>query len=366
MENGRHSADDQVGATAVEWYGRLRSPELSADHAAEFESWLRADPAHAEAYNQVDDLWRGLEAVSDSAEVRAALAHADRLKAETRQSRRVRRIFSHAGSWATGRGVRAAAAAVAMLVLAVGFGVTSFLSQQDNQYRTALGEQRSVALADGSTMLLNTLTTIEVAYSAAERRVLLQEGQAAFDVETDPTRPFVVVAGDEIIRALGTEFEVRKSGDKVTVTLLEGKVAVHKIEPAANGDQLSVASPVPIARPVAELRPGEQVSIAGDGFAAAHGDGPTVTKVDIARATAWRHGKIDLYDTPLRAAIADVNRYSRTKILLSEDEGLGDLRVSGVFVAGRSEDFADALRGYFSIEVYRFGDRIVLKAPSHT
>ena len=365
MENDRYNADDQVGATAVEWYGRLRSPELSADHAAEFESWLRADPAHAEAYNQVDDLWRGLEAVSNSADVHAARAYADRFRAEARLNRRRRRIFSHAGSWATRRGVRAAAA-VAMLVLAVGLGVTSFPLQQGNQYRTALGEQREVALADGSTMLLNTLTTIEVAYSAAERRVLLQDGQAAFDVEADPMRPFIVVAGEEIIRALGTEFEVRKSGDKVTVTLLEGKVAVHKIEPVVNGDELLTASRGPIARPVAELNPGEQVSIASDGPATAQDGGPAVTKVDIARATAWRHGKIDLYDTPLRTAIADVNRYSRTKILLSEDEGLGDLRVSGVFVAGRSEDFADALRGYFSIEVYRFGDRIVLKAPSHT
>ena len=357
MGNSPDKAEDTAVLRAIEWHTRLQSPELTDECVVEFEAWLRADPAHLAEFRRIDDLWHDLEGIDKYIDRGAVEAMVDGLRTDARRERRARGASLGGGFWATRRGALAASGAVAVLLAVLGIGVFP-LAQKDGRYETALGERRSVELADGSIVLLNTRTTIDVAYSDEERRIVLETGQATFDVRSDQSRPFFVVAGNGIVQALGTEFDVYKSNGTTTVTLLEGRVAVHQL--ASIPDQVERPPPtsVPMARPSVELRPGEQVSLV-------EGENPVkVANVDVDVATAWQDGKIILQDARLDAAIADVNRYSRTKISLAEGDGLEELQVSGIFFAGKSESFADAVADYFDLHVYRFGDRIVLRRPA--
>src|SRR5205807_1325966 len=94
-------------------------------------------------------------------------------------------------------------------------------------YATAIGEQRSVVLKDGSMIQLNSRSRVEVRYTDHDRKIALKEGQALFTVARDTQRPFLVSAGDTAVRAVGTQFDVNRLETEIVVTVLEGKVAVE-------------------------------------------------------------------------------------------------------------------------------------------
>jgi MFS family permease len=99
-------------------------------------------------------------------------------------------------------------------------------------YQTAKGERKSAALADGSHIDLAAATRLTVALAASERRVTLEEGEAIFDVAADAGRPFIITAGDRQVRVVGTEFDVRRRGDQLSVTVRRGVVEVGPAQPA--------------------------------------------------------------------------------------------------------------------------------------
>ena len=368
-------AEDSAREQALAWYVELQDDELSAEERAAFHAWLAADPAHEREYRQLDALWQSLDDAADTPQAAQAEQYAAYYEAEADRRRRPRMAFgiprpSGAGAWS------ALAAAGLVVALTGWLAVASGLFAPDVQHHaTLLGEQRTIELADGSTVRLNTQSAIDVAYSDAERRVRLLDGQASFDVAKDAGRPFVVGVGDGEVVAIGTAFDVYKAGQQVTVTLLEGIVQVRRsdtvaaIQPAsepavlpADGaavvDQTAPAEPVAKPTVVAELRPGEQVSIGQGGTLTA------VARVDVDRVTAWRDGKIDLHYTPLASAIAEVNRYSKVKLVLTDDR-LAQVEVSGIFKAGNPNSFVRALEVRFGLYAVRTDDdRILLKSPA--
>jgi transmembrane sensor len=202
-----------------------------------------------------------------------------------------------------------------------------------------------VPLADGSVVTLNTATEIRLHFSADRRGVELVSGQANFEVAKDASRPFVVTAGGSEVRAVGTQFDVYKTADKVTVTLIEGKVAIKEAPVEAGAGALEV-----------NLAAGEQLSYETKTGAVRR------ASADIPRVSAWRTRKLDFSDTPLTDAIAEANRYSRVQIQLDAPE-LQSARISGTFEAGRSDLFVEGLQTYFQLNVDRSADhRIVLTA----
>ncbi len=188
---------------------------------------------------------------------------------------------------------------------------------------TARGKQRTIMLADGSRITLNTSSRADVDYRGAARRVRLFEGEALFDVAEDPQRPFVVEAADRQVVALGTAFGVRLDGSALQVTLVEGRVAVDKLE----------------------LEPGQQL------LAEARRT-PIVRTVDVARATSWRNGWLVLSRDTVREAIKEVSRYTDEQIVC-DDPRLMDLRVSGTFRTGEVEGFLNALSEIHPLDVER-------------
>ncbi len=328
---------DSLAAEAADWYARLRAENVSELDAARFRAWIAGDPARRREFEAIDEFWEDLKAIEKSPEV-------------LREREAIGRRRAQAAS-APSRSRRSLAWAGAAVVFVAAVGTAFWLEREPaDRYATGIGEQRTVPLTDGSVVTLNTATEIRLHFSPQRRGIELVAGQANFEVAKDANRPFVVTAGDRSVRAVGTQFDVYKTADKVTVTLIEGTVAVIPTDsPAASAG--SAGPPEEVV-----LTAGEQLS---------YGKASAVERksADIPRVEAWRSRKLDFNDTPLTEAIAEANRYSSTKIVLEAPE-LNDARISGRFEAGRNDLFVEGLQGYFHFQVER-GDRRIVLTPSH-
>jgi transmembrane sensor len=237
---------------------------------------------------------------------------------------------------------------------------------------TGIGEQRQLVLEDGTRVFLNTDTRLVVKYTEAARRVELRQGEALFNVAKKSDWPFVVVAGDREVRALGTSFVVRKQDEELAVMLVEGKVVVSPVledqrsaaEPAlaqqpaqssgSAAPSVDTQKSAPARSDVFMLTPGQRLTF-GAG-SPARVDTPSVEK-----ATAWRRGQVILDDTPLRAAADEMNRYNATKLVVATDVP-ADLMVSGLFQAGDSIHFAKAVADAYQLHVQERGREIILSS----
>lgn len=371
MFTSNKKTDGDVRSQALAWYVERLDGEPSPQDEAAFEVWLAADPAHEQEYRQLDVLCGQLGAFGNAPQIEQAKAYAARYRATTGRAG----YFRWLGGAGQGRGL-ALAASVALIFAGWAAFNTGVFLPDDGHYSTALGEQLSVELADGSTVRLNTATEIDVVFSESERRILLRRGQASFDVAHNAVRPFVVEAGEGTVTAVGTVFDVYDNGEAVTVTLIEGIVEVRQrddvaaVRPAlstaglqsATDDETDPAAtqltvPGPAARTVAELYAGDQISMGP-------GRGLTpVARVDVARVMAWEDGMIDLQNTPLREALLEVNRYSSVKLELTNDS-LADVEVSGIFRVGKPENFVRALEVRFGLHATRPAKNRILLEPA--
>jgi transmembrane sensor len=205
------------------------------------------------------------------------------------------------------------------------------------RYATSIGERSTIPLADGSTIVLNTASTVEVLYTPGERHVRLLHGQALFTVAHGQPAPFRVYAGDRVITALGTIFDVRLEGPRVEVGMLEGTVRVGRGREA--GETLS----------------------AGEALVAEPAEPARIKTADVERMTSWRSGLLMFNDTSLAAAIAEVNRYTSNPLTLT-GAAAADYRVTGTFRVGEPERFARTMTELFALELGHSEDgRIVLK-----
>lgn len=325
---------------AAEWVARLQHRPNDLTLRRDFDSWLKADPANKDAYASASDAWARLGAVSDEPEILAARA---RLKAELAadQRRRARPQVR----WA---------AAVAALVTAGGFGTALWLATapSDNApavapaqtaqavYRTRVGEQKIITLADGSTATLSTDSVLRVTEWGARRALTLDRGEAFFQVAKNPQRPFVVTADGRTVTALGTAFNVRIDPGKWSVSLLEGKIRVA--DPAAHNS--------------VDLLPGSRLEQqAGSTWA--------VAAADVAALTSWRDGSLTFDDQPLAEIVGELNRYSVRKIRIDSPR-VAATPMSGRFKTGDVSGFVDALSAYGAAKGKTGqGGEIVLVAP---
>ncbi len=176
---------------------------------------------------------------------------------------------------------------------------------------TAKGQHRHVALADGSAVDLDAETRLSVSFSRGERRVALSEGQAIFDVVHDARRPFTVHAGGRVVRDVGTQFDVRKRGADLTVTVARGRVEVTSEGAATLGRTVL-------------LGPGQRLEIAPSGLA-------QMSMVDPQETFSWRAGRLVYRGRPLAEVVADLNRQFVVQTEIADPE-LGRTPITGVIV----------------------------------
>lgn len=322
---------DEVIEVAAYWATRLDSNECSPADRAAFEKWRAKAPEHAAAFEKVE---ASLSAVYRQIDDPDLIAYAAQVTTGA-----PRRVWAGLGGIAASIVLIAVAAFIASLAFTPENAVlkdtipenTAGLAEGAAVYRTQVGERSTVTLADGSEVTLNTDTGLRVEFSARERRLQLLRGQAFFKVEKDATRPFVVEAGHKRVVAIGTAFDVRfDTADQVQITLVEGRIAVDNRIDKGLPDALGEAAPR------IELSPGQQML-------AALNARPSVIEADIEKVTSWSEGRIVFDNDRLRDAVVEVNRYTATPIVLSEDSRLDAIRVGGVFRTGRQETFLLAL-----------------------
>jgi transmembrane sensor len=347
-------------------------------------AWSDADESLLqERLAQDEALQRAFDAVERAWDVLGRHAASPQL-AEFRGQTRARTHF--APVLRTTRQMWQVAAAVIALTVALTFAfrLSPYAHTQD-LFQTRLGEQRLVELDDHSRIALDSNTRVRVRLLRDERLVDLVEGQAQFFVAKDPARPFKVRAGDHTVVAIGTAFTIEYVEGEFHVAMLEGKVAVLSdsepprrvgeggiigaalIEPAPRAraavphpdkrseasDKYSRPAMVPVGDGIIELTAGEGLRVAEDGSTI------LIPRADLEAANAWRQGKVIFRDEPLLEAVRRLNRYSRAQLQI-DDRELASLRVSGVFEAGDSRAFAEAVEAYLPV-VVEYSDKTTLR-----
>ncbi|MEP9400510.1 FecR family protein [Sphingomonas silueang] len=317
------AADPRMVA-AAEWVERLR--DAGPAERRRFAAW-KAHPDNDAAWQRIAV---ARTAVADMADDPALLGLRHAAVARSVLNRRPRRW----PIWSAG------AAAVAATLAVLTFAPTpSIRSAPDATaqapsgpvYRTEPGQRLAVTLRDGSRLMLNTDSVVRVAYGDAERRLVLERGQALFEVAGHQPRPFVVAAGGREVVAHGTQFDVRLRSDATEVALIEGRV--------------SVRDGVRRDRPIAMV-PDDILTVDPTGAAIRHLPGA-------ARALAsWSEGRVEFSDAPLAGAVAEMNRYLPQPITIADDRA-ARLRISGAFRTGESAPFLAALTSGFPVEVHR-------------
>jgi transmembrane sensor len=322
----------QIEEKACHWLARMTSGSVSDEEREALEHWLGQDERHRRAYEETEALWqqlgqlasRPLPRLSDEAKpmpAAASISNAPRtLSSHRRRSHRL----------------MATAACAALIAVAAGIRLMPYWLAD---YTTQSGEFRTLTLEDGSMVHLNTASAIDVDYAPGRRDVRLLKGEAEFVVRKNPACPFVVTAGDERIRALGTAFIVRFDQQAVTVTQLENRV------------EITAAGSGPARKTV--LNPGQQLHrTIGKPL-------PLPTSADTTMATAWRRGKLIFESAPLAEVVAEINRYRPGAAFLLGSKNAG-LTVSGVFDLQHLDRLLAVIEQTLPIKAVHLGSNVVL------
>ncbi|RAN37983.1 FecR family protein [Hyphomonas sp. GM-8P] len=313
---------------AARWHTALQDPGVTLDTLDAFSAW-EADPRNAEAFRVIESV---LSAVDQSL---AANRPDERVQGKPGRGK-------HLIVWSI-----AALAGILALPTLIIITPLAGAGPPSDTYRTSIGEQKRIDLEDGSVITLNTASVAEVSYSKARRLVVLEAGEALFEVETDG-RPFLVEAGGSRTMALGTQFSVQKGEDEISVVLAEGSVSVSQLGPQHKTLGLFPARRKESARTV--LAPGQRLVMM-------RGDVPAVEIVNTASALAWQTGILQFDDMRLDEVVEELNRYSETKLVLG-DSALGEERISGGFPAGQQEAFARNLTYLLPVRIEQTGQEI--------
>lgn len=321
---------DDLHHVAAALFAKQRSGAMTDEDRVGLRAWLEADPAHAVAYADVRRGWGGAGAVRSDPRV---LAMRERwAELETPWS-----------PWRSGRAI-AASLVVAVALVAALAGWRDWSGSRsigDHLYRTAVGEQRTIELADGSLVTLNTDTVLRTRGDRERRLLYLDKGQAFFEVAKNPDRPFVVTAAGRTVTALGTAFDVRVDEGEFKVTLVEGKVRVEALVPAQPGEgagQVSQAAANKTVVQATEMAAGTQL------VAPANEDW-RIVRPSILAETSWTKGRLIFNRQRLADVIEEMNRYSERKITLG-DPRLADIPISGSFKPGDVTSFVAAMEDY--------------------
>jgi len=331
---------------AAYWVTRENDGPLPPEDQSARDAWLAEHPGHVGAYDATGRAMARLEASAADARILALRDTALAVRAERRAPVwRLAAAFMAAavlagGSWSVLSPNGQVPSAVARL--------TPFINPDAAVYGTAVGERSTVTLPDGSVATLNTDTVLKLAFTDQARGVRLVRGQALFEVAHNKGRPFEVYAGDRTITAVGTVFDVRLDGKAVKVALVEGVVRVRQ--------RLSLA---PAATPAPQI-----VMSAGEVLEARPTEPMVVKTLDMGRQTSWRSGVVVFDETPLRDAIAELNRYSNEQLVI-EDASIANLHVTGVFKTGDLTRFARTVEEILpvAVEVGPRGSTVLTRRP---
>ncbi len=304
---------------AIYWLTLLTSGETGDEQRRAFKAWLAENTAHQTAWNNAQLLWNDVSMLTD-----ADIAGIGGPSKKTTTSLRPHRlIFSYPGL----------SLAACVLVSAVLWmhDISWYLAD----YRTGTGIQKSITLADGSSVQLNTDTAVSVDYSPSIRRLTLHGGEAWFKVAPDPGRPFEVSTDYGTIRALGTAFDVKNAEGLVTVTVYQHAVRVQ----LANGEKVD-RLPEGAALKFNKTLRGLEI------------------RTNLTEAGAWHEQHIVFQDRKLQDVIKELNRYRKGRIVII-NSALNELPLTGTFDTNNPDEALLMIQQSLGLADYKITDRLV-------
>jgi len=313
-------------AEATDWLVRLRESVACADEMSAWLEWCAAHPQNLDAFDRVQSLDDGLRSLKGAArDSFIELSPPLRPHPEPGVVRRRQTLL-----------VGALAAMVACLGV-VGLTWIMRAHTTPSEFSTKRGSQREVTLTDRSRVMLGAASAVSTRYSKSSRRLVLEGGEAFFEVQPDRARPFIVDAGPVSVTAVGTKFDIRRTRQVVMVTVTEGTVDV---------------APQGTAVPV-RVQAGQRAIQDLDTHRLA------VAAIDIKAALGWQKGRLEYVAEPLGSVIEDVNRYAARPIIV-EAGAVRGLVYSGTVFSERADEWARALDSVFPLTVVTRGDGSVL------
>jgi transmembrane sensor len=315
---------------AIDWLVRLQGEAVVESDWLDFDAWLTAAPAHAQAYDAVLAFDRRLNLDSQLAE---GQPNASSPVAKIVPLRATRRVWL----WSAGAAIAAAFVAGAVLLPTSGL-----MGAHETTYVTGVGERRTIALEDGTRVELNAASRMTVRFERNARRVELGDAQAFFDVTKDAQRPFLIKAGDTHVRVVGTQFDVRRRDGRVAVNVRRGLVEVR---PNLARDATAY-----------RLHPGQGLS---------HQEGQTddarVGDVAVEEVAGWRQGRLIYRDQPLSEIVGDMNRLFPRQVKLADDRA-ANMRLSGVLIVDEQNAMVDRLSQLLPVRTTTSKDGILIQA----
>lgn len=310
----RESAHLKARSEAASWHAKLGDELATEQDWLAFEQWLDV-PMNQAAYDALEQALQVVDA--NRGEIAAHLAQRPGPRPGPRMA-----IWTAA--------IVSAAAAVAMIFL------LSPGPPQQFAYAAPAAETRTIILPDSSVIQLNRGAVVNVSWGQTRRSISLERGEAAFQVQHDPNRPFVVVAGGVEVRDVGTEFNVARAGTSLLVTVREGEVAI-----------------VPQA--------GQSVTVAAGAQARVVAGNVVVAPVDPESFFAWRTGRLIYRDASLTTIAEDLSRYSEEPIVVGDDRARA-LRFTGVLMIDTPDAMVGSLEAFLPIQSEQDAERIVLRS----
>ena len=354
----------QVYEEAAEWLVELRVGDVDAATRERLDVWFRESPNHIRAFLELSSIWEdGSDKDLDRAHSTEDLIARARGVANITPLERMA-WPNKSNKSADVRGVRQRprrrhrrsllAASIAAVCLAGGLGLW-LLENQNPNYATQTGEERSILLPDGSHIELNSKSRVRVRFSSSEREIDLLEGQALFKVAKDASRPFLVHSDAVRVRAVGTQFDVYKKVSGTTVTVLEGRVAVLSAQqvPAHTVPLATQAS----AEVLSTAEANAILVVAGEQLTMAPKAAGKPTKADVTTITAWTQHQLVFDSTPLAEVVQEFNRYNVRQLVVA-DRTLDSFHVTGVFSSTDPASLLRFLRSQRDLDVVETGDEI--------
>ena len=314
----KQQAQKKIEDQALQWLSKELSGEMTPHQKDALRKWLNLTPKHQDAYQRIkQDLGLIEQALfSEPATQEQTTNHFD---------------FSYA--------LKIAASVILPILMLGGY----ILQQEDidrifttPDHYTVHNETSEVILADNSTAVLNFNTDVNVDYSTQWRNIELIKGEAYFDVNKDPHRPFRVTVGQWQVEALGTEFSIRKQSDTVSIGVTEHSVRVTHLHNHRVKSYL--------------VQTGEQLILTDNNYAL-----QSLPK----HKTSWIKQELVFDQATVADIIAELNLYYKGRIFLM-DSSHGQKKLTLVIKLEELEDMLPVLAQTLNLKITKVTDLLVL------
>lgn len=328
MSAGENETDlNDIDLEALRWVSLMEGGPLPAAQQRQLDAWASADRKHRGALIRAQAASIRLERLGALAGGRSLL---ESLPPRSTTRRRI---------------IAVAASITGMLGIGAWLG-HGFVGQAwgGTRYVSNVGEQRKIVLTDGSVMTLNTQTELQVRFNSEHREVDLIRGEAMFNVERDPSRPFAVLIDGWTALAVGTAFSVhRLDGNVTAVTVTEGVVEMLSAGGNAAGIRQRVTA-------------NQEAIVVADGALEVR----RLSDPELSRRLAWQRQLVVFAGEPLRVAVAEMNRYSHRHIVI-DDPQLAERQIVGVFATTDVQTFVSGMEATLGVEAIDRGDSVLLR-----